>query len=51
MLLKPVEEDCVPYLGEPSVPSKEWPEGCRRTLEYRKNNRNYIYQYEDCVKI
>ena len=42
MLLEAVDEDRAPYLGEPLVPSEEWPEGCQRTLEYRKSNRSNI---------
>lgn len=39
-----IDEDRIPYLGEPSVPREEWPDICRRALEYRENNRDYVQQ-------
>jgi hypothetical protein len=46
-----IDEDRIPYLGEPSVPRDEWPEICRRALEYRENNRDYIQQCTDWLDI
>jgi len=41
-----IDEDRVPYLGEPSVPKEEWPEICERALEYREDHHDYIKQCE-----
>ncbi|RDZ39390.1 hypothetical protein C5B91_20040 [Haloferax sp. Atlit-10N] len=46
-----IDEDCVPYLGEPTVPRDEWPEICQRALEYRETNRNYIQQCKEWLEI
>lgn len=46
-----IDEERVPYLGEPAVPSEEWPRICQRALEYRKNNRNYIQQCKGWLQI
>ena len=42
-----IDETRVPYLGKPSVPTSEYPEICRRALEYREENRNYIQQCKE----
>lgn len=46
-----IDEDRVPYLGEPSVPREEYPEICQRALEYRQNNRDYIQQCKEWLGI
>jgi hypothetical protein len=46
-----IDEGRIPYLGEPSVPRKEWPEICQRALEYRQDNRDYIQQCKEWLKI
>ena len=33
-----VNRDTIAYIGEPSVPSHEWPDICRRALGYRDEN-------------
>lgn len=46
-----IDEDRMPYLGEPSVPREEWPAICRRALEYRENNHNYIQQCKEWLGV
>jgi hypothetical protein len=46
-----IDENRVPYLGEPSVPIEEWPDICQRALAYREDNRNYIQQCKEWLKI
>ena len=46
-----IDEDRVPYLGEPSVPREEWPDICQRALEYREERRNYIQQCKEWLEI
>lgn len=42
-----IDENRVPYLGEPSVPKEEWPAIAQRALEYRKEKRNYIQKAKE----
>lgn len=42
-----IDEDRIPYIGEPSVPREEWAGICRRALEYRTDHRNYIQKCQD----
>ena len=51
MPARAIHEDRIPYLGEPSVPQEEWPEICRRALEYREDNRDYIQQCKEWLEI
>jgi len=46
-----LDEDRIPYLGEPSVPKEQWPDICQRALEYRENNRDYIQQCKEWLGI
>jgi hypothetical protein len=46
-----IDEGRIPYLGEPGVPSEEWPDICQRALEYRENNRNYIQKCKEWLEI
>ena len=49
-----IDEDRVPYLGNPSVPKAEWPEICRDALEYRAErgaNSHYIQQCKEWLEI
>lgn len=46
-----IDEQRVPYLGEPTVPEERYPEICRRALKYREENRNYIQQCKEWLGI
>lgn len=46
-----IDENRIPYLGEPSVPRKEWPDICRRALEYREDHHDYIQQCKEWLEI
>lgn len=46
-----IDEDRVPYLGEPSVEREKWPEICQRAIEYREDHRNYIQKCKEWLKI
>lgn len=46
-----IDEDRVPYLGEPSAPREDWPDICQRALEYRKDNQDYIQQCKEWLGI
>jgi len=46
-----IDEDRVPYLGEPSVPREEYPEICQRALEYREDHHDYIQQCKEWLGI
>lgn len=39
-----IDENKIPYIGEPSVPREEWPGICKRALEYRTDHHDYIQQ-------
>lgn len=41
----------IAYLGTPSAPQDEWPSICRRALEYRESNRDYIKQCKEWLEI
>jgi hypothetical protein len=44
-----IDEDRIPYLGEPDVDCSEWPRICRAALEYREErgpNSHYIKEAE-----
>lgn len=46
-----IDEDRIPYLGQPSVPKSEWPEICRQALEYREDHHNYIQQCNEWLGV
>lgn len=46
-----IDENRLPYLGEPSVPPEDWPDICERALEYRKDNRDYIQQCKEWLQV
>lgn len=46
-----IDQDRIPYLGEPSCPRGDWPDICQRALEYRRNHRDYIQQCKEWLKI
>ncbi|QIO24533.1 hypothetical protein [Haloarcula sp. JP-L23] len=46
-----IDEDRIPYLGQPGVPREEWPGVCQRALEYRADNRNYIQHCTELLQI
>jgi hypothetical protein len=39
-----IDEDRIPYLGQPDPPKARWPEIARRALEYREEHHAYIKQ-------
>lgn len=46
-----IDEDRIPYLGEPEVPKREWPSICRRSLEYREDHHAYIKKCQEWLGI
>jgi hypothetical protein len=46
-----IDEDRIPYLGNPGVPREEWPNICQRALEYREENHDYIKQCKEWLEI
>jgi len=46
-----IDEKRIPYLGDPSVPQEAWPNICEQALRYRENNRNYIQQCKEWLKV
>lgn len=49
-----IDEDTIPYLGEPDVPKDKWPDICRRGLQYREENganSHYIKKTEEWLEI
>jgi hypothetical protein len=46
-----IDEDRIAYLGYPDAPREEWPEICRRALEYREDHHDYIQQCKDWLEI
>lgn len=48
---KAVDEQRIPYLGKSPKGTEQFPAICRRALEYRENNRNYIQQCKEWLEI
>lgn len=49
-----IDEDRIPYLGEPSVPKEEWPDICQQALDYREDrgaNSHYIQKCKELLEI
>jgi hypothetical protein len=46
-----IYENGIAYLGRPSAPATEWPDICRRALEYREENHDYIKQCKEWLEI
>jgi len=46
-----IDEDRIPYLGEPSAPAEEWPGICRRALEYREDHYDYIPTLDELIHL
>jgi hypothetical protein len=46
-----IDEDRIPYLGEPDAPPEEWPDICQRALEYREDHHQYIQQCKEWLEI
>lgn len=49
-----IDRDWISYLGEPEAPRSEWPEVCRRALEYRAEcgkNSHYVQKAKEWLAI
>lgn len=46
-----IDEDRIPYLGDPGVPKPRWPAICQDALEYRETHHAYIKQCRDWLEI
>lgn len=46
-----VDEDYVPYLGDPDVSRGLYPTICQRALEYREDHHNYIQKCKEWLGI
>lgn len=42
-----IDEDRLPYLGQPSIRQERWPYVCLQALRYRENNHNYIQRCQE----
>lgn len=46
-----IDEDRIPYFGNPGVPTAEWPRIAREALEYREEKRNYIQKAREWLAV
>jgi len=46
-----IDEDRIPYLGQPSAPREEWPTLCRQALQYREENGANSHYIKRCKEL
>lgn len=46
-----IDEDRVPYFGEPDLSKDEWPGVCQDALEYREKHHAYIKQAQQWLRV